>query len=198
MRSIRNNFDYITDYLLYLKINFMIIVITESWLTTYNKHLFNIPNYSSEHILRNNKRVGGVSISINNNIKYKLIDNLSLSVNNAYDMVTISFIYEHINYLLSGIYKAPIFNIIKFTDIIYNTFNRHLNKSLILTGDFNININNHNSHTSTTFFIDTLYSLNLIATIAKSTITNITNQQILLSIIFTQIVYLSHFLMAFS
>ena len=50
-------------------------------------------------------------------------------------MVTISFIYEHINSLLSGIYKAPIFNIIEFTDIIYNTFNRYLNKSLILTGD---------------------------------------------------------------
>ena len=175
-RSIPKNFDSITDYLLYLKINFMIIVITESWLTTSNKHLFNIPNYSSEHIVRNNKRGGGVSIFINNNIKYKLIDNLSLSVNDAYDMITISFIYEHINYLLSGIYKAPIFNIIEFIDIIYNTFNRHLNKSLILTGDFNININNHNSHTSTKFFIDTLYSLNLIATITKSThITNQTN-----------------------
>ena len=171
-RSIPNIFDSITDYLLYLKINFMIIVITESWLTTSNKHLFNIHNYSSEHILRNNKRGGGVSIFINNN-KYKLIDNLSLSVNDAYDMITISFIYEHINYLLSGIYKAPIFNIIEFTDIIYNTFNRHLNKSLILTGDFNININNHNSHTSTNFFIDTLYSLNLIATITKPT--HITN-----------------------
>ena len=64
----------------------MIIVITESWLTTSNKHFFNIPNYSSEHILRNNKSGGGVSISINNNIKYKLIDN------DAYDMITISFI----------------------------------------------------------------------------------------------------------
>ena len=83
-------------------------------------------------------------------------------------MITFSFIYEHINYLLSGIYKEPIFNIIEFTDIIYNTFNRHPNKSLILTGDFNININNHNSHTSTTFFIDTLYSLNLIATITTN------------------------------
>ena len=47
---IPKNVDSITDYLLYLKINFMIIVITESWLTTYNKHLFNIPKYSSEHI----------------------------------------------------------------------------------------------------------------------------------------------------
>ena len=60
---------------------------------TSNKHLFNISNYSSEHILRNNKRGGGVFIFINNNIKYKFIDNLSLSVNDAYDMVTISFIY---------------------------------------------------------------------------------------------------------
>ena len=34
-------------------------------------------------------------------------------------MVTISFIYEHINYLVSGIYNAPIFNVIEFTDIIY-------------------------------------------------------------------------------
>ena len=67
----------------------------------------------------------------NTNIKYKLIDNLPLSNNDAYDIVRISFIYEHINYLTSGIYKAPIFNIIEFTDIIYNTFNRHLSKSLI-------------------------------------------------------------------
>ena len=34
-------------------------------------------------------------------------------------MVTILFIYEHINYLLSGIYKIPIFNVIEFNDIIY-------------------------------------------------------------------------------
>ena len=53
-----------------------------------------------------------------------------------------------------------------------NIYYRHLNKSLILTGDFNININNHNSHRSTTFFIDTLYSLNLIATITKPTLYN--------------------------
>ena len=86
----------------------MIIIITESWLTTSNKHLFNIHNYSYEHILRNHNRGSGVSIFINNNIKYKLIDNLSLFVNDAYDMVMISFIYEHINYLLSGVYKAPI------------------------------------------------------------------------------------------
>ena len=110
-------------------------------------------------------------------------------------MVTISFIYEHINYLLSGIYKAPIFNIIEFTDIIYNTFNRHLNKSLILTGDFNININNHNSHTSTkmhekvhTFFIYTLYSLHLIASIIKPThITNQTNS--IIDNIYTHFLY---------
>ena len=51
---------------LYLKINFTIIVITESSLTTSNKHLFNIPNYQSEHTLINNKRGGAVSNFINN------------------------------------------------------------------------------------------------------------------------------------
>ena len=161
------------------------------------KHLFNIPNYSSEHILRNNKRGGGVSIFINNNVKYKLIDNVSLSVNDTYNMITISFIYEHINYLptIRYIYKASIFNIIEFTDIIY-TFNRHLNKSLILTGDFNININYHNSHTSTTCFTDTLYSPNLIATITKPThITNQTN--LIIDNIYTHFLS-SPLLMAFS
>ena len=69
-------------------------------------------------------------------------------------MVTISFIYGNINYLLSGIYKVSIHNIIEFTDNIYNTCYRHINKSLILTGDFNININNHNSHKITKFCID--------------------------------------------
>ena len=45
----------------------MIIVITELWLITSNKHLFIIPNYSSEHILRNNKRGGEFPFSL---IKY--------------------------------------------------------------------------------------------------------------------------------
>ena len=66
-------------------------------------------------------------------------------------------------------YIKYIFNIIEYTDIIYNTFNRHLNKSLILTADFNININNQNSHTSTKCFIDTLHSITLITTITKPT-----------------------------
>ena len=53
----QKKFDSITDYLLYLKINFKIIVITESWLTTSNTYLFNIPNYSSEDILRKSVEV---------------------------------------------------------------------------------------------------------------------------------------------
>ena len=77
----------------------MIIVKTESRLTTSNKYLFNIANYSSEYILRNNKRGGGVSIFINNNIKYKLIDNLS-SVNDAYDKVMYYQVYIKNLYLI--------------------------------------------------------------------------------------------------
>ena len=68
-----------------------------------------------------------------------------------------SHLYTNILIIYYQVYIKHLY-LIEFTDIIYNTFNRHLNKSLILTGDFNININNNNSHTSTNFFIDT-YSL---------------------------------------
>ena len=61
LNSIPKNFDSITDYLFFLRKDFSIIVITESWLNNNNKTIFNIPNFSSEHITRNNKRGGGVS-----------------------------------------------------------------------------------------------------------------------------------------
>ena len=66
-RSIVCNLDDITTYLNSLSFNFSIIVISETWLKSYNKYIYELEDYNSVHTIRDNDmKGGGTSIYINN------------------------------------------------------------------------------------------------------------------------------------
>ena len=62
-RSILCNFDAITTFLNSLIFNFSIIVISETWLKSYNKDIYELEYYNSVHTLRDND-IKGVVTSI--------------------------------------------------------------------------------------------------------------------------------------
>ena len=49
IRSIPKNVDSLTDYLHYINVVFSVIVITESWLDSNNKHSDYLQKYSAIH-----------------------------------------------------------------------------------------------------------------------------------------------------
>ena len=77
-RSIPKNFDRLRHYLLELNHNFSVISISETWLKQYNKTLYNIKGYTHVSQIREKRTGGGVSMFINNDIKYDVRDNITI------------------------------------------------------------------------------------------------------------------------
>ena len=84
--------------------NNIYIIFTETWLTLHDIDIYKIPNYTSIHTIRNNKRGGGVAIYINNNINFNILHNLTFTIDNLIDICTIELIYNNTNIILSSIY----------------------------------------------------------------------------------------------
>ena len=156
-RSLVKNYNEITNYLNSLNHKFNVIVISETWLNVYNKDLYFIEDYNNIHITRDHKRGGGISLFIIKKLKYISIDALFTTSPNQFDMVTVKIIIpKSKDIIISGIYKYPEFDIINFSDIIYNLFNTFTTDNILyLCGDFNIDILQLNS-SKVSHFIDIL------------------------------------------
>ena len=77
----------------------------------------------------NNNTGGGVSIFIQNHLKYNTIYNLCISKHEFVDILTISLNINNKNILISGIYKSPkadISALLYIIDIIYNIYNIYI------------------------------------------------------------------------
>ena len=112
------NCDAISTFLNSLSFNFYIIVISETWLKSYNKGSYKLEDYNSVHTIRGNDMKGsGTSIYIKKWISFIKIENLSLSIDNAFDIVTVSLNIGDINKstIISAIYKPPNTDIINCT-----------------------------------------------------------------------------------
>ena len=81
IRSLPKNYDRLVLFLNKLKLNFKVIILTETWLSQSNKDDYPLSSYSSFHSVRDT-RGGGVSIYYNKEFDCIPLTYLSL-VNNA-------------------------------------------------------------------------------------------------------------------
>lgn len=137
VRSIRNKFEEIETF---PKIqNYPeIIELTETWLSPEEEHLYNINGYNA--IFRSRQtRGGGILIYLKHGIEYKEKIN---SITNKIEIITVELVQEKVSITL--IYKPPH---VDFTKLEYTLINNIVNrkKSLIIMGDFNINIMEKNT-----------------------------------------------------
>ena len=96
IRSIPKNFDRLRHYLLELNHNFSVISISETWLKQYNKTLYNIKGYTHVSQIREKRTGGGVSMFINNDIKYDVRDNITIDLPGI-DTIVIEIPKEELN-----------------------------------------------------------------------------------------------------
>ena len=66
IRSLPKHYDEINLFLSRLNHSFKIIVLTETWLSESNKDDYPLPGYTGFHLVRSNKRAGGVSVYVIN------------------------------------------------------------------------------------------------------------------------------------
>ena len=170
IRSLTANIDILNAFLCSLNIKFDVLCLTESWLNSSTKDLIHMNNYNSVHSLRPFKRGGGVSIFINNNISYKLIESCSLSLPYIESLFVI-LEYRGKRVIIATIYRPPNSNhdlfINKLNEIIYSC-NKIRIDEFILCGDFNYNLFESDDNNVMRFH-NTLNSFSLIPVISKPT-----------------------------
>ena len=175
IRSLRKNFNHLTEFLNLFNFNYDIIAITETWLKESDINNFDIPGYNVQHLYRQTKPGGGVAIYLKDHISFNLIANLTTCTDIAENLF-LSIDINHKVYKIGVVYRPPGRDINEFNqyfDAILNNTQIKNSHSYIL-GDFNINLTNSN-HAPTQTFIDSIFSCGFFPLVNRPTrITDLT------------------------
>ncbi|XP_035986589.1 uncharacterized protein LOC118560057 [Fundulus heteroclitus] len=129
---------------------------------------FGMEGYEFVHLNRNNKTGGGVGFFVKNELNAKIVDKMTVCVDDLLECVTIEIGLEKMkNAVISCVYRAPGGNVELFTEWFGHFFNK-TQMLLFICGDFNINLMN-TGHRKTEQFINTVYSMGLYPTITRPT-----------------------------
>ena len=85
IRSMNKNFEKLREYLSHVKGNFSIIALTETWCSddkADKNSLWQLPNYTVIHQIRNSgQKGGGIAIYVHNNLNYNIPKNKNINNN---------------------------------------------------------------------------------------------------------------------
>ena len=169
IRSLAKNCDSFLAMLYYLKVNPFVISLSETWLKNENKILFNIHGYKNFHTIRQNRISGGVSVMVREDLVCEHI--LTLSVANEFmESCVVKIELGGDEMFIFSVYRSHHQDIPSFTDNLLILLNDPilLNRKIILTGDFNVNLlDTTNSHVN--YFVHSMQSLNFLSTILHPT-----------------------------
>ena len=124
------------------------ISFSETWLDEVGNSLFELPNYISKHQVRDDRKRGGVSIYIHNSLRFKVLSNLSI---NAVDIESLSIelsLYNKRSTFVNVLYRPPNGKIEPFETFLVKLLSsvQNANKDLHISGDFNLNLLDHESN----------------------------------------------------
>lgn len=111
------NFFKIQDCLTQLNKNFSAIAISETWLNEEQTSTVQIEGFDLYTINRSNKRGGGVALYIRSSYHSEIIRNMSFSIYNLTECVTVEIHFERAKNIIIGcVYRPPTTNIDAFND----------------------------------------------------------------------------------
>lgn len=171
IRSIRKNFEQLTDQLNNSSICFYVITLTETWLDE-NSSIsdYALPGYHPPIIQnREDRSGGGVLIYLRQDFKsFKQCNNLCFSDNHN-NFLTIEASKNNKTYCISACYRSPSSDntafFMKFEKVVVNL----KTKNSVITGDFNVNLLNVNYHEPIENFYNFLISNSFKPVITKPT-----------------------------
>ena len=173
IRSVPKNFNNLTNYVQNLKINFDVIGLTETWINEANTNLYNIEGYVQRELYRKQRKGGGVSLYVKEEIVFNDRDDLTFNNNNVESLfIELSSSEQQNNRIIIGIvYKPPgalIEPFLESLNEILNTVNKE-HKETYIMGDFNLDLLRDKRHLPTSNFINTLVSYSFLPLINKPT-----------------------------
>lgn len=170
VRSLRKNYGNLISLLHSLPTFPDILCVSETWLKPNATPLYEIEGYKSKYTHRP-EGYGGVAIYINNIITSVLLSDLCLCPENV-ELCTVMISVGSPSYVVCSLYyphskhnKVNEFNIFMDNLISQSIF---INNK-VLSGDFNINLPEHNTHPPTHSFLSTMQSFTYFAVISRPT-----------------------------
>ena len=174
IRSLTKNMTDMELYLKKLGHQFTVLGFTETWLTTENADLYNLPGYQHFYLCRKQRKGGGLSLFVKDGIYAKECTVL----NNMTDVLEALFIEipkantgSDKDTVIGLIYRPPNQSIDSFNEILFSKLDslRNQGKHIYLIGDFNIDIMKHDDHIPTSEYLESMYSQMLFPLITKPT-----------------------------
>lgn len=179
-RSLYKNFDKINDYLHTLKGRFMMIALSETWMQEERGVVFHIDGYELYHINRTNKRSGGVALFVNEDLKCKQIQGMTMAIDDIMECISVEIELEKMsNIIVTCIYRRPgslMDTFIEKMDELLSKVNE--NKTFLVCGDFNIDLLKVTKQKSSADFLEIMYGRGLYPLIDKPS--RITEQSVTL------------------
>ena len=118
-----------------------IIILTETWLTDKDYPDIYFPNCNIFY----KKSVGGVIILVSKLIEFCIIEDLSCSIMDYIDIISIKIIINSNDFkIISSAYRSPYdYNGNDFINLLFNLFHKYINREMYICGDYNINLLNN-------------------------------------------------------
>ena len=174
-RSRKRNFQSFQQYLVVLNFEFVIIGVSETWLTESNQDLSSHTRYAFTERHINDRSGGGVRLFLKNLINHTLMEYLLIFCD------IMEFLYVEIpgsefnsekkNIILGIIYQPPGTGLHQLCDPFASILDivKKENKFCYLLGDYNINLLSFGTHGPTSEFADLLYANSFIPLINRPT-----------------------------
>ena len=121
--------------------------------------LFELPNYSSTHQARGDRKSGGVSIYIHKSLDFAVKPDLSINNNNIESLTIEILSNKKRNTLINALYRPPNGQIEPFENFLNNIFSKikKLNKLFHIASDFNLNLLDHDANRKVQRFLNIVY-----------------------------------------
>ena len=173
IRSAPSNLDALELYLTSLELKFTVLAITETWLKDHNVSAYSLPGYNHFSLCR--PRIGGgVSLFVRDSIHCITRDDLRI-LSDSIECLFIEIPRLEMNTLqniiIGVVYRPPGACPDEFClqfDLILSKIKSET-KITYITGDFNINLLNSDTHPPTQRFLDQMFSYSFFPLIRKPT-----------------------------
>ena len=148
IRSSNKNANDLSIELGKLNHDFNIIALSETWLNATNTEINGFPDYNHVFNFRKSKRGGGVSLLLQNHLKYHEIEELFIS-SEVLECLFVEIEMSHKNIIIGCVYRPPNSNITDFNEKILDILQKinKLKRHAYILGDFNIDLLKSSSHT---------------------------------------------------
>ena len=167
-RSLINKLDDISYLLNTIGFGFDVLTFSETWLNNTNENYATIPNFFCIPTNRVHKSGGGIAFFVSNDVTFFHRDDIYM-VSPHFEVDVIEILKNNNYFFIVNVYRPPITAFDLFFDSLTEIFKKLIkeNKTIYLTGDFNINLYVDTSQART--FLDICSSFSLFPTIYSPT-----------------------------